>query len=208
MISLRIVSGPCDIMIFDTITKVGPSSTIEVPFVRVLEKEKYQCEIRDSVHFVNNSSWYHNDPNYWDEDSFFIFFRNSFRIVKHKVTGVDSIYTYSNVKTNTDTFVAKYPVTEVLYPGGAKVYFDTKLDSFVVVTANSSGGNDTTKYGRNMGGINPKRRFVFNFNENTRAGDQTAIPVDPAIRRKDHVYRLWTLGDNFAPACTHRYEGE
>lgn len=202
MISLRIVSGPCDIMIFDTITKVGPSSTIEVPFVRVLEKEKYQCEIRDSVHFVNNSSFYHDDPNYWDEDSFFYFYPKSFRIVKHRVTGVDSIYTYSNVKTNTDTFKAKYAVTEILYQDGAKIYFDTNLDSFVVVIGNTSGGNDTTKFGRDMGGLYSKRRYVFNFDEDTRAGDQTAIPVDPAIRRKDHVYRLWTLGDNFAPPCT------
>lgn len=198
MISLRIVSGPCDIMIFDTITKVGPSSTIEVPFVRVLEKEKYQCEIRDSVHFVNNSSWYHNDPNYWDEDSFMIFFPKSFRIERHKVTQVDSIYVYGNLKTNTDTFIAKYDLSEVLNIGGNKIYFDTNLDSFVVVHAN----NDTTKYSKTMGGINPRRRFVFNFDEKTRNGDQTAIPNTPVVRKKDHVWRLWTLGDNFAPACT------
>ena len=197
MISLRIVSGPCDIMIFDTITKVGPSSTIEVPFVRVLEKEKYQCEIRDSVHFVNNSTWYHNDPNYWDEDSFFYFFPTNYQVIRHKVTQVDSIYVFRNAKTNTDTFIAKYPITEVFNEGSKKLYFDDQLDSFVLVD-----GTDTARFGRNASGFTFKRRFVFNFNENTRAGDQTAIPVDPAIRRKDHVYRLWTLGDNFAPQCT------
>ncbi len=197
MISLRIVSGPCDIMIFDTITKVGPSSTIEVPFVRVLESEKYQCEIRDSVHFVNNSSWYHNDPNYWDEDSFFFFYPKSFRIERHVVTGVDSIYTYKNTKTNSDSFVAKYPITEVLNIDGYKVYFDDKLDSFVVVNAS----NDTTRYSKQMGGLYMKRRYVFNYVEGV-GGDQTAIPNSEVIRRKDHVYRLWTLGDNFAPPCT------
>ena len=30
MISLRLAAGPCRITIFDTITKVGPTSTIEV----------------------------------------------------------------------------------------------------------------------------------------------------------------------------------
>jgi gliding motility-associated-like protein len=124
MISLNIVVGPCDIMVFDTISKVGPSSTIEVPFVRVAESEKYQCTIRDSVRFVNNSTFYHDDPNILDEDSFDI----------DPVTGL--------------------------------------------------------------------RRYVFNYDLDTRQGDQTAIPNANPIRNKDHVWRLWTLGDNYAPQCT------
>jgi gliding motility-associated-like protein len=197
MISLRIVSGPCDIMLFDTISKVGPSSTIEIPFVRVPEHEKYQCTITDSVHFVNNSSWYHNDPNYWDEDPFFIFYPESFRVVRHPVTQVDSIYTYRNVKTNFDTFVAKYEMTDTLYYGSYRAYFDQVRDSFVLTN-----GTDTVTFLRNLGGVNPRRRYIFNFDEATRAGDQTILPRTPSVRRKDHVLRIWSLGDNYASPCT------
>ncbi|MBO6517223.1 MAG: PKD domain-containing protein [Bacteroidia bacterium] len=201
MVSLRIVSGPCDIVVTDTVLHVGPSSTIEVPFVRVLEKEKYQCTITDSVHFTNNSTFYHDDPNYWDEDSLFISFRESFKVVTHPVTLKDTIYYYKNKvhsKSNADTFQAKYDMSTVLTIAGNKVWFDQTLDSFIVVNAK----NDTLKYPRQLGGVLGKRLYVFNYNETTRAGDQTIFPNADQVRNKDHVYRLWTLGDNFAPPCT------
>jgi len=46
------------VTIYDTVQIIGPGSTIEVPFNRVAQDEAYQCEIRDSVQFVNNSSFY------------------------------------------------------------------------------------------------------------------------------------------------------
>lgn len=71
MISLNIVVGPCNVMSYDTVLVIGPASTIEIPFGKIAEKERYQCIIRDSVHFPNNSSFYHTDPNIYDEDIFF-----------------------------------------------------------------------------------------------------------------------------------------
>ncbi|MBI1308057.1 MAG: PKD domain-containing protein [Bacteroidetes bacterium] len=194
MISLRIKSGPCDIQLYDTISKMGPSSTIEVPFVRVLESEKYQCNIKDSVHFVNNSSFSHDDWYYFDEDSTVLFYNFSFKVVKHVVTGVDSIYTYRNM----DTLISKYALTDTIFKNGYKIYFDQAKDSFVISDATGTFTDPKTR-----GGINAQRRYVFNFNAKTRAGDQTAIPLVSETRKhKYNVFRLWTLGDNFAPTCT------
>lgn len=198
MISLRIVSGPCDVMVYDTISKVGPSSTIEVPFVRVLESEKYQCTIEDSVHFVNNSTFYHDDADYWDEDSIYIYFPWSIKIVRHVVTGEDSIFSYRKM----DTLLNKYAMTDTIYKDGYKFYYNPKTFAFVMID-----GVDTTywpirqKY-KDRGGINPVRRYVFNFNAATRAGDQTAVPNGDPIRLKTNVLRLWSLGDTYASQCT------
>ncbi len=199
MISLNIRSGPCNIMIYDTILKVGPTSIIEVPSIRVPEREKYQCQITDSVHFTNNSIFYHSDNNYWDEDSFFIFYPQSFRVVRHPITQVDSIFTYRNGKTNFDTLVDKFEMTDTLYYGSIKAYFDTKRDSFLVIN-----GADTQTFLRNLAGVHPKRRFVFNYDEDTRQGDQTIIQHTfyPSVRKKDNVLRVWSLGDDLAPQCT------
>lgn len=68
MISCRIVQGPCDVMAYDTILRLGPASTIEIPMVTFIpEEEKYQCIIRDSIHFTNASSFFGNDDNIFDE---------------------------------------------------------------------------------------------------------------------------------------------
>ncbi|MBU6324436.1 MAG: PKD domain-containing protein [Bacteroidetes bacterium] len=56
---------------YDTILILGPSSTIEIPFGRIKEEEKYQCISRDTVHFPNNSSFYHNDKKMVNDDSTF-----------------------------------------------------------------------------------------------------------------------------------------
>jgi len=69
MVSLKLAMGPCSVTLFDTITLSGPLSQIEVLNSRIPENEKYQCVIRDSVHFTNNSLFYHNDPIRRFEDS-------------------------------------------------------------------------------------------------------------------------------------------
>lgn len=136
MISLNIKVGPCDLWVYDTITKYGPTSTIEIPFVRIAEHEKYQCVIKDSVHFVNNSTFYHDDPIWQDEDMI--------------------------------------------------VWFYTKYDTI----------------GGNIIPTDSVFRYAFNFDPVTHTGDQTAIPHPSPVRNKDHVLRIWTLGDNYAPGCT------
>ncbi|MBO6517226.1 MAG: PKD domain-containing protein [Bacteroidia bacterium] len=200
MASLRIWSGPCFIVAFDTNFVIGPSSIIEVPDDRVLEKEKYQCTITDTVHLVNHSKFYHNDPNPWDEDSVLLAYKESFMVVTHPVTQLDSVYVYENKRntlTNMDKLKGKYALSDVLNLRGHKVYFDQTQDSFVVVNAN----NDTTRYGRNLGGVDVKRLYVFEwFSNNT--GSQVAIPNANQMRNRDHVERLWSLGDTYAPQCT------
>jgi hypothetical protein len=69
MISLNVVSGPCDVTVYDTIEVVGPGTTIEVPFNRVPLDQTYQCIIEDTVCMTNNSSFYRNDFDRTDEDS-------------------------------------------------------------------------------------------------------------------------------------------
>jgi len=57
--------------IFDTILVIGPTAAIEAPpqGIVILQKHRYQCVARDTVQFVNTSTFYHNDPNMWDDDS-------------------------------------------------------------------------------------------------------------------------------------------
>lgn len=124
MVSLRVVSGPCDKIVFDTIIVQGPHAQIEAAFNRIAEKEKYQCEVLDTVHFTNNSSFYLNDSNPGDEDSTVV--------------------------------------------------------------------------------VNGKKLFVFNYNETTRAGNQTAVESTLHLEKRTsaHVSRLWDFGDVYANQCT------
>jgi PKD repeat protein len=69
MISFRVVAGPCDVIVFDTIQIIGPRAQIEAVGNRVSFSDKYQCSGNDSIHFTNNSSFYYNDSNTQDEDS-------------------------------------------------------------------------------------------------------------------------------------------
>lgn len=125
MISLRVIFGPCDKMVFDTVVVYGPKAQIEAPFDRIDLERGYQCTVKDTVFFPNNSSFYHND-----------------------------------VSTN---------------------------------------GEDSTVH------VNGKYEYVFNFNELTRSGDQTAVTSAKQLANRtqgSQVYRLWTFGDEYAPQCT------
>jgi len=192
MISLRIVVGPCDLMVYDTITKIGPASIIEIPFERVLESEKYQCTIRDSIHFLNHSVFYHDDPNYNDEDSVVFEYEYTIGVVKDKRTGIDSLVLRTK-KGGTTVF----KMSDTIKQSGYTVYYDGAKDSLAVIF-----NGMTTYHSRSQFGINGIKRYVFLHDPATRIGDQTAIPRDPTIRRKDHVIRIWTLGDQYAPQCT------
>ncbi|MFT5724674.1 MAG: PKD repeat protein [Bacteroidia bacterium] len=125
MISLRMISGPCDKTVFDTIEVVGPLAQIEAPYNRISEKERYQCKLADTVHFTNNSRFWNNDLDVTDEDS-------------------------------------------VVYVDGNK-------------------------------------RYVFNYNETTKSGDQTALTSSAHFENRtmgNQVFRLWNLGDDYAEQCT------
>ncbi|MFT7592153.1 MAG: hypothetical protein ACI9UJ_002082, partial [bacterium] len=125
MISIRIVYGPCDRTVFDTVFIQGPLAVIEAPYNRIKEKEKYQCKLSDTVHFTNNSSFWRNDASPTNEDS--------------------------------------------------------------VVTVNS------------------EKRFVFNYNETTKSGDQTAITSashESSRLMGKQIFRLWNFGDKYADQCT------
>lgn len=60
-------------VIYDTILIIGPSSTIEIPFNRIAEYQVFQCPKpkMDTVQFKNFSTFYHNDPYMWNDDSTF-----------------------------------------------------------------------------------------------------------------------------------------
>ena len=197
MISLRIIAGPCDVTVYDTITKIGPGSTIEVPFVRVAEEQTYQCLITDTVQFVNNSSFYHNDNNPYDEDSIVWEYSYAFRVFRFNSTGFDSLqlieYNYGKVVS-----ITNYPITGTATAKGRTVTYDAGKDSLKVVY-----NGNTTYEPKGFYGLDPKLRYVFNYNEVTKAGDQTAIPnADPQRGMNPHVWRVWEFGDQYAPQCT------
>lgn len=200
MISLLVVAGPCEIQVFDTIRKIGPGSTIEVPFVRVDEAETYQCLITDTVRFVNNSSFYGNDPNPFDEDSLIWEYDYAFRLFRFSSTGFDSLqlleYSYGELIKLTN-----YPANGTISFNGYTVSYDSGKDSLEVTV-----GGNTTYEDKNFFGVNPKLRYIFNFTEASPppgAGDQTAIPPAENIRGMNpHVWRVWEFGDQYAPQCT------
>lgn len=194
MISLRIIAGPCDVTVFDTITKIGPGSTIEVPFVRVPEDETYQCYITDSIHFPNNSSFRHNDPFAHDEDSVVFFYSQSVKVKFFPGTGFDSLQhtiydsDFKPIKTK------NYPITGSVSLPGYTVSYDAGKDSLKVVSLSTG----TSYEDKNFFGIDRKVRYVFNY-----PGDQTAIPnADQERGMNPHVWRVWDFGDNYAPQCT------
>ncbi|MCC6818607.1 MAG: T9SS type A sorting domain-containing protein [Bacteroidia bacterium] len=63
----------CSRTITDTILVVGPLSIIENGIPNDMSsKGKYQCIVKDSVHFSNFSQFYHNDDDFIDDDSVLI----------------------------------------------------------------------------------------------------------------------------------------
>ena len=208
MISLRIIAGPCDVMVFDTITKIGPGSTIEVPFVRVPEEETFQCLITDSVHFVNNSSFYQNDPYNLDEDSFKYYADFDVYVSTSSTTGADSLtlreyFPYWNPVTGNRYAknTRNRALTASFSVEGYFITYNATKDSLEVVHPDGT----ITFEDKNGYGINTKRLYAFNFNGNPNiwAGDQTAIPnADPQRGMNPHVWRVWDFGDQYAPQCT------
>ncbi len=75
----------CSKTVFDTILVIGPQSTIEgsiLSGMRFLEDtQRYQCVIKDTVHFYNFSKFYHNDKNMKDDDSLLLVY-DSLMILK------------------------------------------------------------------------------------------------------------------------------
>lgn len=54
----------------DTILVIGPQAAIELGTPNNLSAvERYQCTIKDTVHFTNFTRYYHNDKNFMDDDS-------------------------------------------------------------------------------------------------------------------------------------------
>jgi len=216
MISLRLIAGPCDITIYDTVQIIGPGSTIEVAFDRVPEDETYQCVIEDSVHFPNNSSYYQNDWNRLDEDSITFYYDYTFDYVYDNTTGLYSFHfrkweerPRGNFLVSDSTYSS---ATDTIRELGYTVYYDAAKDSLASIRL-----GDTTWYKTPFGnapqnsfrfGINPRKRFVFNYTPpvgkgGTGIGDQTAI--DPAVNIRGYnpnVWRVWEMGDRFAPQCT------
>src|SRR5690606_37890639 len=64
----------CSDTITDTVMVIGPLSVIEgpAPLQWLNPSERYQCVIKDSVHFNNFSIFYHNDRNMMDDDSLLV----------------------------------------------------------------------------------------------------------------------------------------
>ncbi len=65
------INHPCGPYSFaDTLIVIGPQSIIEPEFL-IDPNQRFQCEIKDSVKFYDQSLFYHNDKNMLDDDSLF-----------------------------------------------------------------------------------------------------------------------------------------
>ncbi|NNJ56713.1 MAG: PKD domain-containing protein, partial [Bacteroidia bacterium] len=211
MISLRIIAGPCDVTVYDTITKIGPGSTIEVPFDRVPEFEAYQCLITDSVHFPNNSAFYHNDPTQLDEDISTFYYDCTFEIEIDGSTGIKKIV-YREYKEdklgNQVTLEEQTNILDTVTQKGYKVYARSLGGLGTELIVIDPSGDTTFLQGVIPSyGINPRKRYLFNYTPpvggGAGTGDQTAIPhPNPQTGYDPHVWRVWDMGDRFAPQCT------
>lgn len=221
MISLNVVAGPCNVTVYDTIEVVGPGTTIEVPFDRVPLDQTYQCIIEDTVCMTNNSSFYRNDFDRTDEDSVVYYPSYSFDRIFQLNTGQ---FQWRFREWEEDPYGNKI-VSDSLYAStadtiseqGYKVYYDAAKDSIAAINTNNV-PQDTTwhKESINAGpsyrfGLNNRLRYVFNYappanGQGIGGGDQVAIPLPPSpLPNRDYrpnVWRVWTMGDNFAPQCT------
>lgn len=218
MISVRLRAGPCDVTVYDTVQVVGPGSTIEVPFNRVAQNQAYQCLITDSVQMVNNSSYYQNDWNTEDEDSSVFYYSFTFDREFNDNTGAYKLFyrTWEELpKGNKIKDEEEFADGATITRQGYTVSWDAAKDSLKVVF-----GGVTTYHKNNYRtsltasgtsyryGVNPRKRFVFNYippvgSGGVGTGDQTA--VDPAVNIRDYrpnVFRIWDMGDRFAPQCT------
>ena len=79
----------CGRTVYDTILVIGPLSIIEgsvASGMRFLEDtQRYQCVIKDTVHFYNFSKFYHNDYNKVDDDSLVLIYDSG---IVNKITRV------------------------------------------------------------------------------------------------------------------------
>ncbi|MBR9859320.1 T9SS type A sorting domain-containing protein [bacterium] len=69
-VSFRVIAGPCDKTVYDTIFATGPIAKIETSTDKIPDDLKYQCGDKDTIHFINNSTFFWNDDTPYDEDSF------------------------------------------------------------------------------------------------------------------------------------------
>lgn len=228
MVSLNIVVGPCDVMAYDTVLVIGPQSTIEIPFGKIAEKERYQCVIRDSIHFPNNSSFYHTDGNVYDEDVLIedtAWVRGMVDIFWQDTTfecNGDTIITRNRRTVVSDTSLNLNGTTVVLSSDSVVTINGKKFDLyrgfqvigpdtfyiFADTTLRGLGSTDSVfiRLERvpiyKLDPTRPNNIYSFNYDPATRMGDQTAIPRTPSLRYKDHVWRFWDFSDTYAPQCT------
>lgn len=207
LISLKLKAGPCILTVLkDAVTKIGPTSTIEVPFNRVPEDQKYQCVITDSVHFPNNSKFYHTDDYPVFEDSSAVWLYDTLKSGR-------KIPYWRPPAGNIDTIVSRgtldYPITTI-----TRIYLDkdtlenfpqdaNSIDSIIFYVNGQKVKRRIVNpiiSGRDTFVMVKRKKYIYNW-----PGDQTAVKskLPPATQRhKDHVLRLWDFGDNYAPKCT------
>ncbi|MFM9945168.1 MAG: PKD domain-containing protein, partial [Bacteroidia bacterium] len=206
MTSVNIRSGPCNVTVLDTITKVGPTSTIEVPFNRVPEDQKYQCVIRDTVRFPNNSSFYHVDdvPVYEDSSAVYRYYTlSSGRKVPYweKPLKTASIPAYGKYQGRASLITIFYldkdtleSFTQAANDADSIIYYVNGKKVKKPVSNPIISGVDTLN-------IQKIKQYAFTWPGNQTKINSTKIPPGPQ-KHKDHALRLWTFGDNYAPKCT------
>jgi len=74
-VTLTMSHNICGIItVSDTVQIIGPISTVEVPTqgIFIAQDHRYQCVIQDTIQFTNASVFYHNDDNWIDDDSAYV----------------------------------------------------------------------------------------------------------------------------------------
>jgi len=112
------------ILVTDTVQIIGPSTTLENPpqGILIAQNQRYQCVIQDTIQFTNLSTFYHNDDNWIDDDSAYVWSTSdTFKMLwnagvreygKLNATG-DSLYIFSKAGASYTFLRKRYlPLTD------------------------------------------------------------------------------------------------
>lgn len=184
-VSLYITHRYCpNIVVLDTIQVIGAQSVIEnsaIP-VQIAQNQKYQCVIQDTVRFTNLSKFYHNDFNYINDDSAYVW-------------------------STTDTFKMLFGN----YGNGNEQLYGYQLDDTTVQIFTKAGAAYTLVSTRYLVGRVPfaadsvraqkfyDGQLVHHFKPN-----QTAYVEE---RWNECTIRIWDFDDPYAPQCTTNTKG-
>ena len=183
-VKFRLFTKGCQ---FDTIYPVhvkGPTAVLEtkpngaIPGVHYVKpSQRYQCKIRDTVFFVNQSKYYLNDGKPFNDYYYLTKNNEIFQFIdeKHLNVEFDTIDISTGVTKNITTKTGK------------NVYVSADGKTIAI-------NGDTLVFdGMTM---------VQHFLQKDPINDAVRLVQDVPFSNRNHTVRVWDFGDQIAPQCT------